>query len=80
MQKFIAEVKNMVTENDLQYTVKHAVIDTAETFDIHRVETVLDRAIVNARNSLDRLFFEKIYKMLDRYVVTKRIIDKFSIN
>jgi hypothetical protein len=80
MQKFIAEVKNMVVESDLQATVKQAVIDTAENFDIHRVETVLGRAITRAHNSLDKLFFEKIYKMLDRYVVTKRIIDKFSIN
>jgi len=80
MQKFIEKLQNLVAENEAQDATKQAIIDIAHDRGAVEAEKVLESAIVNTQNPLDRLFYEKMFKMLDSSVVTKRLIAEYSIN
>jgi len=80
MKQFIENVKRLQTENEFQDAIKTAVLDIAKEKGYEEVESVLDSGILYAPDPLNRGFVEKIYKMLSRHYMTKRLIAKYSAN
>ena len=80
MKKFIEELENLVATNEFQEAMKYAILDIAKSETLFDVENVLMDALSRGLPPDDDAFVSKIYKILDRCVITKRLMAQFSLN
>ena len=80
MKKFIKKLENLYAETEMQDAIKQAILDIARESTLFDVENLLSDALSKGLAPDDERFVEKIYKILDSSVVTKRLTVEYGLN
>ena len=65
---------------EFQDAIKQAILDIAEESTLFDIENLLADALSKGLAPDDEAYVEKIYKMLDKCVVTKRLVAEIGLN
>ena len=80
MKKFISELRLLYAETEVQEAIKLAILSIVQVSSPMEVENLLSDALSKNLAPDDRAYVEKIYKILDKSVVTKKLMIQFGLN